>query len=229
MKRLRPLSTFVILVVGVALAGSAVPSFAQEGFGWTISASPTDPFDLSVPFTPGVATYYLWLECCSLPVADPGLSAAEFALVASGPNVILAFTPASGFLNAGTATDLQLGVGGCPCGPVLAGNILVLNNAPGSYCIGPALNGNLLGVDCETPPQTHPVNWKGLDTGGGPCSNVNGSVLCGPVDCICWYCSPAGCTSYIGSCIGCQGPEICDDCPTPVAPNSWGRVKADYR
>lgn len=162
------------LTIGVVLACAAFPDdvFAVGGeYGFTISASPVSPDVNTTPFTPGLQTYHLWLKCCSLPAGFPqGIAAAEFGLVSTNPaNVILAFTPKGVWLNAGSATNLFLAIGGCPCGPLIVGNILFLTNAPGSLCIGPSATGTKAGVDCTPNPQLWPVEWTGLDFGGGPC------------------------------------------------------------
>ena len=157
----------VLLAVMLALAAPAICG-AQATYNWTISASSTNFLANTTAFVPGLNTYYLWLCFCNLPFGlQQGMSAAEFSLAMdNAANVILAFTPLNGFLNAGGATDLLLAVGGCPCGPVVAGSILTLMNAPGQLNIVPAPNGNKVTVDCETTPQAWPINWIGLGIGG---------------------------------------------------------------
>ena len=44
--------------------------------------------------------------------------------------IVLALTARTGFLNAGTAESPLLAVGGCPPGPLVAGDILVLDIPP---------------------------------------------------------------------------------------------------
>jgi hypothetical protein len=140
----------------------------DQPYGWTISSSPTDPFANSMAPTGAVATAYLWLACCQLPAGlQQGMAAAEFTLQATGP-VVLATTPANNFLNAGGATNLLLAVGGCPCGPVVAANVLILA-LPGSICIVESPTGTKGTVDCQPDPALWGMDWIGLDLGGGPC------------------------------------------------------------
>ncbi len=109
------------------------PCMWSNPFGWTISASSTDPhkntavgYDgVSAPdgesFPNGITELYLWYYCGEGIAMTYGLAAAEFDLGGTIP--VLGFTPLNGFLNAGGATQLQLSVGGCPLGPVVAGII----------------------------------------------------------------------------------------------------------
>jgi hypothetical protein len=177
------------------------PSAPSGGeFGWTISSSSTDPLQNTAPFTPGEQTYFLWAYCADLPAGFPqGIAAAEFGLVSSPSNTIVAFTPseARGWRNLGSATNLLLFVDGCPCGG-LAGTIRIQVNAPGSLCLGPSSTDTKVGVDCSENPYLWPIDWIGLDIGGGPCGR---GLLC---------------RSYRG-------------CVIAVDPTTWGRTKARYR
>lgn len=156
----------VLAVLLVASSAFAV----NEPYTWTISESSTNPFANSGAFLPGLQTLYLWLACCNLP--DPiqdGMAAAEFSLLSKDPaNIILASTAINGFLNAGTSIDLLLAVGGCPCGPVAAMSILVLNNVPNGFGIIPAPNGNKVTADCEPQPSLYPIAWIGYANNGKP-------------------------------------------------------------
>jgi hypothetical protein len=168
-----------LLTLVVALSCLVLPldASATGEFGFAISASAASPDLNTVAFAAGVQTYFLWLKCCQLPPGfQQGISAAEFGLVSTNAaNVILGFTPMGAWLNAGNATNLLLAVGGCPCGPTVAGSILVLANAPGSVCIGPSTTATKAGVDCSADPQLWSVDWKGLDFGGGgPC--IEGTI-----------------------------------------------------
>ena len=128
-------------------------------YGWMISASASDPFVHKVAATGGLATYYLWFYCVGF---TQGLSAAEFDVVASGP-IHVATIPVNGFLNAGGVTNLLLAVGGCPSGPVVAANLLVIDN-PGSLCLAPSAQNGVKGaVDCTTVPQLWPIEWIGVE------------------------------------------------------------------
>ena len=85
-----------------------------DGFGWSISASETDPAVNGGPLGGAVGYLYLWLDCAY----NEGMAAAAFVLEGDLP--LLSFTPRNGFLNAGTGNELLLAVGGCPTGPVVA-------------------------------------------------------------------------------------------------------------
>jgi hypothetical protein len=87
-------------------------------YGWTISSSSTDPYQ-HTGVLEDFGILYLWFACSTV----EGLAAAAFDLV--GSFEVLAFNPQNGFLNAGTATSPMLAVGGCPKGPLLAGEIIV--------------------------------------------------------------------------------------------------------
>jgi hypothetical protein len=84
-------------------------SFRPFGFEFSISASASDPFvNTDVP-TGGLRELTLWMTC-----GEEGLSA--FQARAIGTLNPVAFTPAPGIFNVGSATDLLLAVPGCPMG-----------------------------------------------------------------------------------------------------------------
>jgi hypothetical protein len=156
------------MVLMVSSGTSAIADSHQ--YGWTISDSPTDPFSNTGAFLPTLQTLYLWFACSDV----DGMAAAEFRLEPMNPaNIILAFSPTNGYLNAGGPQDLLLAVGGCPTGPVVAGNILVLNTVPGEYCIVPSsVNGNMVTVDCSALPEVWPIQQIGFsNTGSAPSCN----------------------------------------------------------
>jgi hypothetical protein len=157
---------------------SATAHAEPAPYRFTISASSSDPFVNTAAFSPGVQTYYLWLEGCNLP--DPledGISAAELTLLSNDPsNLILAFNPINNWINNGIGAHLILVVGGCPSGPMIAGTILMLINAPGSLCF----DGTMIGVDCSSNPQAWDLSSIGLDFGGGPCSELPLGACCLP-------------------------------------------------
>ena len=168
------------LITSVAMLAFAMASTAHAGgneYGWSISASSTDP-DLNTGAIPqSVPTNtYLWLEC----TANDGMSAAEMDIEATGL-LFLSFVPMNGVLNAGAGPALLLAVGGCPSGPFMAGAISVLDASGlgGSICPVPsAANGSNVTVNCD------PINPMALSsssigfatTGGSPC--VNESMPC---------------------------------------------------
>jgi len=194
MKRFATLAGAVsVFVVADAALAEGPP------YGWSISASSTDPYVNSTPFVAGIRTAYLWLACTTPTPGGPGgMASAEFGLCASpAANVILAFSPDGGYLNAGDATRILLAVGGCPTGPKLAGSILVNCAVPGQVCICPAPNGNEVTVDCSPNPQPWGIEWVGLDQG-------TGQGACG------------------------QGLVTCTK-PVSVEESSWGSIKSLYR
>jgi hypothetical protein len=194
---MKRLATFGAALGLLVVAGAA----RAEGppYGWSISASSTDPFVNATPFVTGIKTVYLWFVCSTPAPAGPGgMAAAEFGLCSSSSaNVILATTAQNGFLNAGSSTQILLAVGGCPTGPVRAANILMLDNVPGKVCICPSAANNLQAtVDCSPNPQAWDIGWVGLDQGlAAPC------VL-----------EDANCTK-----------------PVSVEESSWGAIKSLYR
>ena len=192
----------MILVVPFAVGGLATLASADGTleYGWTISDSHTNAYSNDGQFLPGIASLYLFYACNS----DTGMAAAEFDVVSNNPaNIILAFTPKSGFLNAGGATKLLLAVGGCPNAqprgePVNAGIILVLSNAPGDFVIAPSnVNGNKVTVDCTLNPAAWPIQWLGYSNDTARPHQEKG-----------W-----------------------DKCVKPVSVEeaSWGRIKGTYR
>jgi hypothetical protein len=158
---------------------------SAEDYGWTISTSDTSPDVNTAIATQDLASYYLWFACSDVPAPlENGMAAAEFDIVATGPTHI-ATNVMSGFLNAGGTGNLLLAVGGCPSGPVVAAELLVLSFA-GNICIAPADNGNLVTVDCAPAPSAHQMAWVGLDLGSGACSGGTCVVSPTPVESLSW-------------------------------------------
>ena len=162
MKRFMTICAALAIALFAAPAADAADTYA---YGWTISESTTNAFVNSGAFVGGVQNLYLWFECN---VKD-GMSAAEFDLQSVNPaNLILGFNVMNGYLNAGTATELLLAVGGCPNAPVVAGQILTLQNAPGEYCIVPSQATGTNGtVDCRAAPELHNNRTTGYTNAGG--------------------------------------------------------------
>jgi len=155
-----------VLTIATALLLAAAPALAQNQYGWSISASSTDPNVNIAPISPGLpASIYLWLNC-----STGGASGAEFAVSPVGL-LGLSFSGSTGVLNATAYPHLSLGLGGCQNGPFLAGTIGVLNlGAGGTVCLIPAAaTGNYLTVDCATPvPAPWPHTQVGFSTGAPP-------------------------------------------------------------
>jgi hypothetical protein len=170
------------LIRAAALALVAVPSLALAGgstgyYDWQWSFSNADPsMNSSGPLTPGVTTIYLWYTGCNGVDPQPGMTAAEMDVNVSGDlSLIAAFSPSNGFLNAGNSNEkLLLVVGGCPAGPLVAGNYTILVGGAGEGTIGlreSTDNGFALVVDCTNPQDgwTWPqfVRFQGAGTTGG--------------------------------------------------------------
>lgn len=98
-----------------------------QPYGWSISASSVDPLVNSGPLPIPIAELYLWMYCTTL----DGAAAAEFSLQTDDPGfLLLGLNPAGPVLNAGTAVDPLLAIGGCPDGPVLVATLVLLNLGP---------------------------------------------------------------------------------------------------
>jgi hypothetical protein len=174
----RSITIFALIAVLALPAGA----LAQAPYAWTISASTASPFVNTAQPTGTLATYYLWLACTDLPPGyEDGMASAEFDIVTSPPNSHIATVMINPpFLNAGGTANLLIAAGGCPGGPIVAANLLVLSVAPGTMDFAPsAANGNKVTVDCSLDPQTWPMDWVGLGIGTEP--NGKGSADCGPV------------------------------------------------
>jgi hypothetical protein len=159
------LSTIRFLV----LAGLLVlaPPAQAKRYGWSISNSETDPFSNTGNPTYAVTKLYLWLQCCD----TDGMSAAEFDIETSSIS-LLATTTQNGFLNAGGTSNVLLAVGGCPCGPMVAAELLVVDSG-GTVClVESAENSIRASVDCETLPELWPIDWIGYSSAGpDPCGS----------------------------------------------------------
>ncbi|MCA9750881.1 MAG: hypothetical protein KC591_01705 [Gemmatimonadetes bacterium] len=161
------------LVLAIAMFGlGTVPAFGLD-YGYSISASSTDPHVNMADIPAGLpASLYLWLDCTTF----DGMSAMEMGVEVTGL-LLLSFTPMNGVLNAGTAGSPLLAVGGCPSGPFLLGSFGVLNlGSGGQLCLGPsAANNWFVTVDCDpVSPQVHDSGVVGFSTPGGTFCDVFG-------------------------------------------------------
>lgn len=178
---------------------------------------------LKTPFIQGEQKFALWLAC----ISGFDLGDSYLTLESSDPaNVITSFEPANGWENLGSATDLSLvpPLGGAT-DSTLVGTMTVSVSVPGRLCLSGGLE--------------WPVNWMGLDFGGGVCGStclvcvdLYGLCLADICDVLYMYCDSEGncqstsdycdCRANNGNCGGC-------DCTTPVHSQTWGRLKASYR
>jgi uncharacterized repeat protein (TIGR01451 family) len=169
----RPLAAALPAMLAAALApGAAVAS----GYGWTLSASSTDPFVHVDNPTLVTGTVYLWLACDA---ASEGVSSAEFGI--SCTNAGFSFTPSNGFSNGGTAAEPRLTIAGCPTGQRLAGTFSVPDLLGGGFgmCIVPSSGGLNVTRTCGARPLANDVVGFSSD-GGVPCGI--GAALCENTD-----------------------------------------------
>ena len=161
---------FTILFV-LAFASGA---YAGD-FGWTLSDSASDPLSNAGTAVAGLVNVYLWYYCTN---TAEGLASAEFDV--AGSAAPLSFTPANGFLNAGGATNMLLAVGGCPGGPVMAGNFLVFDAVGVGFNLCPvasAANGLNVSVNCVAL-MTYPNDYIGYaNDGSTPCTSIDDLCL----------------------------------------------------
>ena len=189
---------WILPILVLATVSSA--QSAGNPYGWTISASATDPYVNVASPTGGPATFYLWLACSDVPPhsdgtpREQGFSLAEFALIFTGI-VHLATATSCISTNVPPSPDFTFLCPGCPGGPIVVAELVVLN-LPGTICFAPTIeNGVLETTDCELEPTMWGMDWIGMSTqGSAPCSTE-------PL---------------------CQGPVSNEDV-------SWGQVKALYR
>jgi hypothetical protein len=136
------------------------------GFNFSISASSTDPFVNASPPAGTIRSLHLWTTC-----AEEGLSA--FQGTVTGSLAPLAFAPATGVFNLGTATALLLAIGGCPTGDEVAvrlGEWFVVDSG-GSICFTPSTpNALFAAVDCDQVAPTLLENPRvlGFSSSGAP-------------------------------------------------------------
>ncbi len=218
----------LVWMLGFSMLGWTAAS-AQQRYGWTVSGSSTDPCVSTGNFVVGgLATLFLWYF-----YNDPdGMSAADLSVDIQPPGAVsvLAFNTANGYLNAGSATNPLLAVGGCPNGPLNAGSWLMIPVAPAwQFCLG----GNKLTVDCQINPIAWPSDVKGFANGGGSVTCVEGMPEnCSDEACFGWFCDSETGECYVDLCAcgHCDGPEICAECQVvSVETSSWGKVKTLYR
>ena len=171
----------LLLLAALLAAALTVPSPATAGnlYGWTISASSSDPFVNSGLPAPGTRDLFLWLTCSP----HDGLTAAEFDLIIGGGLALQSVSPQNGFVNAGSGPEVRLGyAGGCVWGPVVAAKLTFFDAGPGTICFAPSSdNGVNATRDCST---TAPALWTNDFVGfatifEGPCASPS---FCDPPD-----------------------------------------------
>ncbi len=171
--RMRFAAIAVVLVPTVLHA----PRVAAGGYGWTISASDTDPYvhTSSAPLLS--QTLYLWLACDA---AVEGAASAEFGI--SCTESLGSFSPLNGFTNSGSTEQPRLTIPACPTGgPRLAGSFPVnyLLFAGAAVCIVPSSNGLNATTTCLGRVIPNEVIGFASD-GSTPCNS--GAALCVSTD-----------------------------------------------
>jgi len=161
----------IVSALGICASMFSDASAQHVGYGWSISHSVTDPMQTSGLPNGDIDNLFLWYLCSDY---TDGMSAAEMTLVSIPPGQVIAFTPMNGFLNAGTATNLLLAVGGCPSAVVVAGRILILHFAPLAVCLG----GANVTVDCSPNPQAWPHERRGYTDADLPLCLTDSEFLC---------------------------------------------------
>lgn len=150
-------------VVSALVAMGPVSALAGA-FGWSISASSVDPCVNTGVASNGIASLYLWY---TYDTGSAGLVGGSGNFVASGSLQLLAFSPRSPFLTSGPVDHVLLVAGGCPTGPIVAGDLVIVDY-PGALCFeffdGPYACGPEPGVAVIT----------GYSTVGEPCVNDGG-------------------------------------------------------
>ncbi len=169
---MKRLITAISILSVLVLASSAM---AQEPvYGFSISTSDTDPYMNAADAPFGFGNLFLWFACSD---HVDGISAAEFSIEGTIP--VFGFEAQNGWNNFGNNTMPQLGVGGCPTGPVVAATILVNDAVGGVIDLGPAASGGLFATSCD-PVVAYLLFYVGFASDGSePPSNApNPGMLC---------------------------------------------------
>ncbi|MBZ0269414.1 hypothetical protein K8I85_14765, partial [bacterium] len=102
--------------------GCCSPFADTNEYGWSISGSRTDPYQNVRPLSAGADTLFLFLLCSRF----DGAAAAHIVPAPSDSSLLLLDVHfQDNVLNAGTTTDLQLAIGGCPRDPALIASFTV--------------------------------------------------------------------------------------------------------
>ncbi|MCA9750973.1 MAG: hypothetical protein KC591_02190 [Gemmatimonadetes bacterium] len=174
-----------------------LPSAHQ--FGWTISASLSDPYvNSGTPQgVPGIVSRQLWFACQN---QSEGFYGASFGIECTAGTYI-GLTTTNGFLNAGTMTEPVFAAGGCPLAPIRVATLTFFDTGTDEgirACIVPNSNGENFTLDCSGPPYlAYPNDYIGFDGTGAmnPCTNGT----------------------------------PCESGPVSVGTTSWSEIKALYR
>lgn len=201
MVRTSAIAAVVLAGLTLALAETGLPSAATGTIpmGVTLSTSATDPFANVGPAVAGSLDVYLWLVCIAPPFDYREGTDSFWASLETPLGIQVSAFDAAVGLNAGDGPHVLMAF---PC---------YRENAPlllGVFHLEGAGEGSF----CLTP---HPEwGWGGW------------------LRCDCLGCMAVGIPVQIGYTAGSGAPacaELLPCGPTPVDPNSWGRVKSLYR
>jgi hypothetical protein len=196
-----PVARFALFASLLLFAGEARSGEDWPFFGWTISASPEDPFVPTAAPVVGSDSLFLWVACTA-DTADLGrdrFNSAEFHLTGtlSGIDGLPIGVNGALWLRK-NPSRLLMAIGGCPTGPLLVGILPVTDDGSGgTACFEPSGWGFNITVDCsDHVGQPRENDYVGFASDGTePCRS---------------------------------SPEFC---PTPISIEDvgWGDVKARYR
>lgn len=101
--------------------------FVDFNYGWSISASDTDPHVNVSALPTGVVSVHIWLVC-----AIDDLQLAAFRVESSPDLVFLDFTAAPGFVDLSTNQDIVIAPDQCADYPLRVGSVSLFKSGPTS-------------------------------------------------------------------------------------------------
>ncbi|GJM43723.1 MAG: hypothetical protein DHS20C21_05650 [Gemmatimonadota bacterium] len=161
-------ATWTSCAIAVLASLGIVSATIAGGFEFSLSGSPSDPYENSVVASgSGGRSVYLWLTC-----AGSGLSGFEAGLD-TDLTVLGSFNPMNGVINIASGKDVMLGVPSCPTDSTLLGYWNVLDE-PGEACLAPSQRSGLYGaVECSQFPvlAADPIAIGFAANGSPPCTS----------------------------------------------------------
>jgi hypothetical protein len=186
------------LALGLLLFAPLGSASAQVHFGWTLSASPTDPFVNAGPEAATIALY-LWFYCSE---DSSGLHSTDLAFNCSSVLRIVEFEPRPGVVieSSSPPCGVTLSFTGCPRGSFVVADMVWETVFPSvEICIVPTPQGPDQTFGCDAPTIGGPHAWIGYTTMAKPepCMNL---------------------PTFFDQC----------ESAVSVTTSSWGRIKALY-
>jgi hypothetical protein len=124
-----------------------VARFEHAAMAIHLSLSDTDP-NVHVGTPAGVTQVFLWFVCGS------GQPIGRLEARITGSLVHTSFVNASGVVNGGSGSDLDLFVSDCPGTALVLGHFFVFDSGGGDLCLGPtASTGRLAASNCSLAPE----------------------------------------------------------------------------